>query len=218
VRLPWKVEGRDSAKVLPPPEARPTQIKTPHQTEYFFADVFSRAVACIIDIVILVVAILAAASVINAIFGPTIRFDRIVATAEGSAIVDHSLIALNGFVATLLSVGYFVISWMILSASPGQLLLALQVRNAADGGTLRLSRAILRWVLLFPPFSTAAFLTTTVPGASELIWASAPIWYLMLLATMALSPTKQGLHDRLAHSIVLRQSAHQPEVVPDERP
>jgi hypothetical protein len=212
------VEGRGSANMLPPLESRPTQTKTLHQTEYFFADVFSRLVACIIDIVILVVAILVAASVINAIFGPTVRFDPTVATAEGSAIVDTGLIVLNGIVATLLSVGYFVISWMILSASPGQLLLALQVRNAADGGTLRLSRAILRWVLLFPPFSTAAFLTTTVPGASEFIWASAPIWYLMLLATMVLSPTKQGLHDRLAHSIVLRQSARQPEVVPDERP
>ena len=212
------VEGRDSAHMLPPLESRPTQTKTPRQTKYFFADVFSRSVACIIDVVILVVAILVAASVINAIFGPTVRFDPIVATAEGSAIIDHSLIALNGFVATLLSGGYFVMSWMILGASPGQLLLALQVRNAADGGTLRLSRAILRWVLLFPPFSTAAFLTTTVPGASELIWASAPIWYLMLLATMALSPTKQGLHDRFADSVVLRQSAHQPKVVPDERP
>ncbi len=44
-----------------------------------------------------------------------------------------------------------------------------------------------------------------VPSTIALILAGfGLVWLLLLLYGMAQSPTKQGLHDRLAHSIVVR--------------
>lgn len=211
--------GHSNKDKLPPSQSQTTPAAaTASSAKYPFASGFRRLVACIIDIVILILVILVGASAINAVFGPTVRFNPTAVTPAGSAIVDNGLIVLNAIVANLLSAGYFVISWMILGASPAQLLLALQVRNETGGGTLSLSQAIIRWVLLFPPFGTVAFLMATVPGAGALIWASAPIWYLVLLTTTALSRSKQGVHDRLARSVVLRKRGHQLKGVADGTP
>lgn len=179
-------------------QAAPTAARVESE-DHPFASVLTRSIVCIIDIVILVVVILIGASVVNAVFGSAVRLDPYAVTAEGSLISDNGLIMLNAVVTTLLNAGYFVGSWTMLGGTPGQLLFKLQVRREADGGTLRSSQAILRWILLFPPCGIAAALA---PDLAALIWGSAPVWYLILLITTVGSPTKQGLHDRLAHTVV----------------
>jgi uncharacterized RDD family membrane protein YckC len=95
---------------------------------------------------------------------------------------------------------YFIGSWTGgRRATPGQRLLTIQVGNAFDGRALTLDQAIRRWLGLGEPL----VLFAAVPGLVGLsgLWF---IWAIVLLVTTATSPTKQGLHDRLANSAVVR--------------
>jgi hypothetical protein len=120
---------------------------------------------------------------------------------------DLGRIALDALLATGLSAAYFVLSWALLDGSPGQLALRMRVRDREGGDTLSMGRALARWILLFPPFATASALTAGMPRLGVLIWASAVVWYLILLLTAARSEMKQGLHDRIAASVVRMRRA-----------
>jgi hypothetical protein len=161
-----------------------------------------RLLAWVIDIFVVVVIILVVASVIAALFGPTVRIDRDAPTAAEMVTIDAGLVVLNTLVSIGLSAVYFTMSWTVFGSSPGQLLFRMRVRSTTDGSKLTIARAFARWALLFPPFGTVAALTADAPSLSALVWGSAPIWYLILLASTVRSPTRQGLHDRLARSVV----------------
>jgi hypothetical protein len=118
--------------------------------------------------------------------------------------VDKGLVALNALFATILSAAYFVVPWTRLGGSPAQLALRMRVRGDARGEALTIPRALLRWLLLFPPFATVSALAAGVPLLGWLVWGSALVWYLVLLLTTAQSETNQGLHDRIAGSVVRR--------------
>jgi len=161
-----------------------------------------RLAAWVIDVVVLTALIFAGASALAALLGPTIRFSPEAATLASTVTVDTSRVALSALVSTSLSGAYFVIPWVVLGASPGQLLLNIQVHGEAGGGALPPGRAIARWVLLLPPFGAVAALAVGAPSLSGLVWGSAPAWYLILLLTTVRSPMRQGLHDRIARSTV----------------
>lgn len=164
-----------------------------------------RLAAWVIDVVGVVALIMIGASVAAAVFGPTVRFRPDTATPATSVTVEEGRAVLNALVTASLSAAYFVIPWVVLSASPGQLLLRIQVRGETDGGTLTPRRAIARWILLFP--QTAAALTVGAPSLAALVWGSALVWYLILALTTARSASKQGLHDRIVRSVVRPRSA-----------
>jgi uncharacterized RDD family membrane protein YckC len=98
---------------------------------------------------------------------------------------------------------YFLWFWTAgRRATPGQRAFNLQVGNAFDGQPLTMSQAIARWlalgywvnlVVLLPFFAVA------VAG-----YAFSVIWWLIIGVSVAISPTKQGLHDRIARSAVVR--------------
>jgi hypothetical protein len=83
----------------------------------------------------------------------------------------------------------------------------MRVRGDAGGGALTLGRAVARWILLFPPFATVSALTAGVPRVGWFVWGGALAWYLVLLLTAARSETNQGLHDRIARSVVRKRRA-----------
>jgi uncharacterized RDD family membrane protein YckC len=105
-------------------------------------------------------------------------------------------------VATVVvSAAYFIASWSGgRRATVGQRLLKIQVGNAFDGRALSLDQAIRRWLGLGEPISLLGLLPGLV-GVVGFLWL---LWALVLLLTTATSPTKQGLHDRLANSAVVR--------------
>jgi uncharacterized RDD family membrane protein YckC len=76
----------------------------------------------------------------------------------------------------------------------------LQVGNAFDGRTLTIEQAIRRWIGLGLPIQALYVL----PGATASISALASLWYLVLLVSTAISPTRQGLHDRFAGSAMVQ--------------
>lgn len=173
-----------------------------------FASISRRFLAWIIDVFAVTVLIFVGVSVADEVFGPAARFHLEAATLPDVVAPDLGIVVLNALVATVLSAGYFVIPWAFLGGSPGQLALRMRVRaDDTVGGPLPVRQALTRWILLFPPFATVSALTVEVPSLGWLIWGSAPVWYLVLLLTTARSERKQGLHDRLAGSVVRTRRA-----------
>lgn len=167
-----------------------------------FTSVGRRLAAWVIDTVVVIALIFIGASAVAAVFGPAVRFPADATAFGASMTVDGDRVLLNALVSTSLSGTYFVIPWVVLGASFGQLLVKIQVRDETSRQTLAPGRAIARWILLLPPFGTIAALTAGTPSLGTLMWGSALLWYFILLFTTRRSATKQGLHDRIAHSVV----------------
>jgi hypothetical protein len=170
-----------------------------------FATVSRRSLAWIVDVVLVTALIFVGVAVVDALLGPTVRMHPEAASLEGVLAADSGRVVLNALLATGLSVSYFVVPWMLLGASPAQLALRMRVRDRTDGDALPLGRALARWILLFPPFATVSALTAGLPVVGALVWGAAVVWYVVLLLTTARSETNQGLHDRIARSVVLRR-------------
>ncbi len=95
---------------------------------------------------------------------------------------------------------YFVGMWTSQGrATIGMRLMKLQIGSAADGRTLSLGQATVRWVALGLPFQALYALPETAP-----LGALAGLWTLLLLVSTAISPTRQGVHDRLAGSAIVQ--------------
>ena len=169
-----------------------------------FAGIFRRSAAWVIDILAVTVLIFAGVSAVGKIVGPTVRFRPEAATLPGTVAVDKGMVVVDALVAIGLSAAYFVVPWTVLGASLGQLALRLRVRRDTGGKTLPVGRAVARWILLFPPVATVSALATGVPLLGWLLWGGAAAWYVLLFFTTAVSATKQGLHDRLARSVVCK--------------
>jgi uncharacterized RDD family membrane protein YckC len=102
-----------------------------------------------------------------------------------------------------LGVGFLYFAGMWTSAGRatiGMRVLKLQVGNAFDGRTLTMAQATRRWLALGLPLQGLSFL----PAASGPIGSIAFLWSLALLVSTAISPTRQGLHDRFANSAMVQ--------------
>ncbi|CAN5499595.1 hypothetical protein BH20CHL6_BH20CHL6_05080 [soil metagenome] len=126
-------------------------------------------------------------------------------------VLNPAGVLIQGVALLLISGGYFVFTWTKpgMRASLGMGALGLQVGNDTDGTTLTKNQAVLRWALVFGPPTLATF-ASNVATSGELIGIGGPIvlaslvWVMVLLITTALSPTKQGLHDRYARTVVVK--------------
>jgi hypothetical protein len=171
-----------------------------------FASVSRRSLAWIVDVVAVTVLIFVGVGILDAVFGPTVRTHPEATALEDVMAADAGRVALNALLATGLSAGYFVVPWAFLGGSPAQLALRMRIRGRPNGEALPVGRALARWILLFPPFATISALTAGMPFLGAVVWGTAVVWYLVLLLTTARSDTKQGLHDRIARSVVRMRS------------
>lgn len=172
-----------------------------------FASISRRLLAWLVDVVVVTILIFAAVSLIGAILGPAVRIHLHAATLEDTLAADLGRVLLDAIVATGLSAAYFVIPWVLVGGSLAQLALRMRVGAREGNETLSVGRALVRWILLFPPFATVSALAAGVPGVGAAIWLSAVVWYAVLLLTTARSDTKQGVHDRVAASVVRMREA-----------
>ena len=171
-----------------------------------FASVFRRSLAWIVDVVMVTVLIFVVVGIVEVVVGPTVRTHPEATALEDVLAADVGRVGVNALLATGLSAGYFVVPWAILGGSPAQLALRMRVRGRPDSEPLPVGRALARWILLFPPFATISALTAGMPLLGEVVWGIAVVWYLVLLLTTARSDTNQGLHDRIARSVVRMRS------------
>lgn len=132
-----------------------------------------------------------------------VRFDLDAYTAT----VDERLAVANAVLSVVLGGVYFVGSYLLLRASPGHLLLVMSLRPLDAAQRLSLASALVRWLLLAAPFGLASVVMTIVAGVADLAAVVAvSAWYVILLVTTARHPAKQGLHDRLARTIVVKRA------------
>jgi uncharacterized RDD family membrane protein YckC len=174
----------------------------------YYADVPNRIIALIIDAIIVGLVGLIIGIGLFAIFGsPT----NVTTVPDSSQPLGFRIETSTNWLATIISAvvglaisfGYYVYTWTRMRGTVGQRMLGMQVGNAADGATLTMDQAIRRWLALGGIFALAQFLNP-LPGLGILIGLISFIYVLALLVTTAQSPTKQGLHDQFAHTIVVK--------------
>lgn len=169
-----------------------------------FSTTGARFVAWIIDLVVVGILLVIIATLLEAI-GLRTRAPS-AASFGDPGFGDPYLVA--DPIGVLLTVGvsalYFVGSWSGgRRATLGQMLLSIQVGNAFDGRALTLEQAIRRWLGLGEVLSLLGALPGLAGTGSLLLFA----WSIVLLVTTATSPTKQGLHDKLANTAVVRPTS-----------
>jgi uncharacterized RDD family membrane protein YckC len=166
-------------------------------TGLVYADVPNRAIAYIIDSIILGVIF---AVVFGILAGIGLATSSIANGASSFNYLGGIIFALVGLA---ISAGYFIYTWTSMRATIGMRILGMQIGNAGDGKTLTTDQAVRRWLALGAPFSIVqAF--NPFPLLGILIGLAAFVWFLYLLYTTYSSPTKQGFHDVFANTMVVK--------------
>ena len=181
---------------------------TPGPAGLYYADVPNRIIALIIDAILLAIVGVVVGFLTAAIFGAPTTFTTI---PDASQPLGVRFETQTNFVSTLisalvglaLSAGYYIYMWTRKRGTIGQRALGMQVGNASDGAALTTEQAVRRWLALGGALSLAQFLNP-IPGLGVLIGLLSLVWVIALLVTTAQSPTKQGLHDQFANSIVVK--------------
>ena len=119
-----------------------------------YADVPNRAIAYIIDAIILAVIIVVVAGIVAAI---------------GFAAGGFISAVVIGIIGLAISAAYFIYTWTSMRASPGQRVLGLETVNAADGATITRDQAIRRWAFLFGPSVLSTVFQFTLAGQLGLV-------------------------------------------------
>ena len=174
----------------------------------YYADVPNRIIAQIIDAILVgIVGIIVGLVVYSVVGSP----QTVTTTPDPNAFLGLRIETSTNWVATIIgaivglviSAGYYIYTWTAMRGTIGQRALGMQVGNAADGATLTTEQAVRRWLALGGIFSLAQFLNP-LPGVGILIGLASLIWVIALLVTTAQSPTKQGLHDQFANTVVVK--------------
>ena len=192
-----------AAASAPPPAAT-----VPGQAGLVYADVPNRVIAQIIDAIIVGIVLVILGIILGGIFGAP---QTVTVVQDASQPLGFRTDVSTNFVSLLISTiigvavsaGYYIYTWTAMRGTIGQRLLSMQVGNAADGKSLTMEQAVKRWLALGGVFALAQLLQP-LPALGILIGLASLIWVIALLVTTAQSPTKQGLHDQFAGSVVVK--------------
>jgi uncharacterized RDD family membrane protein YckC len=173
------------ATYAPPPAPAPA---APGTAGFAYADVPNRAIAYIIDAIIVGILVVIVGAVLASI---------------GLATGNFVGVAVWSIVGLLIGAGYFIYTWTARRATIGMGILGMQVGNAGDGKTMTTEQAVRRWLAISAPSIVAqAFQGIAVVG--WVLWLAAFAWFIFLLWTTYQSPTKQGWHDHFANTMVVK--------------
>ena len=187
----------------PPPTtgwaAPPPPAPVPGAAEFVYADVPNRAIAYIIDAIII--------GIITAIIGAILSGLGLAAVTiePGTLNASYSIVGLilSIIVGSLISAAYFIYTWTSMRATIGMRVLGMQIGNAGDGKTLTTNQGIRRWLAIATP-SLLAQIFFPLPLIGFLLALASLAWFIFLVYTTAKSPTKQGYHDILANTQVVK--------------
>ena len=166
-----------------------------------YADVPNRAIAYIIDSIIVGVLILVIGIVLAGVGLAT-------STITANATVETNYVAavIFGLIGIAISGAYFVYTWTSMRATIGMKLLGMQIGNAGDGTTLTTNQAFRRFAALSAP-GVLAQVFQPIPLIGLILSLVAIGWVIYLLYTTAKSPTKQGWHDVFANTQVVKAAS-----------
>jgi uncharacterized RDD family membrane protein YckC len=190
-----------------PPPAAPTGgwAAPPPPTQagpagFFYADVPNRAIAYIIDGILLAIV----SVILFAILGG-IGLNIVTINVNNPGLIEYNYVAslILAIASLAINAAYFVYTWTSMRGTVGMKVLGMQVGNAGDGKTLTMDQAIRRWIALGAPFSLVqAF--NPLPGIGVVLGLAAFAYFIFLLWTTYSSPTKQGFHDKFANTMVVK--------------
>src|SRR6476620_5251503 len=169
-------------------EWRPATVEAGPAAGIAYADLTTRIVAYIIDVVILVIV----GFVVNLVLLTT--FIAAIVTTGSALFLLLSVVVL--VVDVLLAGIYFIYTWTNLKASPGQRILGMLTVSESDGSVLTFNQALARFVIMFAPGFVGLILS--LAGLACTIY---------LVYTTANDPKRQGFHDHYAHSVVIKPTA-----------
>jgi uncharacterized RDD family membrane protein YckC len=167
---------------------------------FFYADVPNRTIAYIIDVIIVGIVGFIVAAVVGGVMGGIVNYNIL---SPGFGGINYGALIAVTVVGLAINAAYFMYTWVAMRGTVGMKLLGMQIGHESDGRTLTYQEAGLRWLLLGAPFGLAQLLNAW-PGLGMVISLLGLVWLIALLVTTAQSPTKQGLHDRYAHSMVVK--------------
>jgi uncharacterized RDD family membrane protein YckC len=162
---------------------------------FYYADVPNRAIAFIIDYIIFFIALIIIGAITVAIFGSNVGFVQVQTTT--SVLVQQIL----GY---LVGAAYFIYMWVNMRGTIGMRLLGMQIGNETDGRTITYQQGFLRYAVMFGPGFVAGLISSFALTLGAIASLISVIWFFALVYTTATSRTKQGLHDKYAHTMVVK--------------
>ena len=203
----------------PPPEAPPPPAGPPSQMPpqpawmqnltstapvagpagLFYADLPNRIIAYIIDVILLAI-VGAIVTAITGSFMPVVQFDFV-----NGFHYNYLAAIINAVISGGISAAYFIYTWTAMRGTLGMKVLGMQIGSEKDGTTLTMDQAIRRW-LAVGGWITIAQALNPLPLLGILIGLVALGYVIYLLYTTAQSPTKQGFHDHLVGSMVVKEA------------
>ncbi len=163
-----------------------------------YADVPNRAIAYIIDAILV--------GILNLIVGAVLGglgFSPGTLNPDLTFTINYVGLFVVGLVGLLISAAYFIYTWTSMRATIGMRLLGMQIGNAGDGQALTMNQAIRRYLALSAP-AILAQVASPIPLIGLVLSLFALAWAIFLIYTTANSPTKQGWHDHYANSQVVK--------------
>ena len=192
-----------SAPGAPPPAPAPSPaggwqapppVAMPGIPGFVYADVPNRFIALIIDGFVMLLGLIVIGVALAAV---GFRAGVLTTGTEFRASLIYAVISV------VFGGAYFLYTWTSMRASVGMKVLGMQLGNAFDGKTLTMEQAIKRYLALWGP-STLSGAFNGLTGIGALISLVVLFYLVYLLYTTAKSPTKQGLHDIFANSVVVK--------------
>jgi uncharacterized RDD family membrane protein YckC len=178
--------------------APPPPVQTGPES-FVYADVPNRAIAYIIDAIIVAIV----AGIVGAILAGIGLSTGSFATGTLNFSVNVVGLIVSAIVGAAISAAYFVYTWTNMRGTLGMKALGMQIGNAGDGKTLTMDQATRRWLVIAAPGILAQVLFV-IPALGLLLGLAAFAWFIFLLWTTYSSPTKQGFHDTFANTMVVK--------------
>ena len=198
--------GSEAPQSPPPAEPAPTTQWAPPPPPvqagpagFVYADVPNRAIAYIIDSIIVAVI----AGIITGLLGGFGLHAVTIVPGTLDFTYDYFALIISAIAGLVIGLAYFVYTWTAMRGTVGMKVLGMQIGNAGDGKTLTMDQAIRRALVISGPGVVAQALYP-LPGIGALLLLAAFLWFCYLLYSTWKSPTKQGFHDVFAHTMVVK--------------
>jgi len=188
---------------MPPGAPQPVGYVTPPPAGFVYVGFWRRLGAYVIDSIIVAIPVgilewpLVLQPTINQVISQLklAQNGQPVSSISFSTLVPWSTLLLVGLFGALISFLYFGLQVAFYDRTIGMRVIGARVARADNGGRIGLDKAVLRSTIFWVPalFGFAPY-------------ASTPLGLLVLLAAIwvAFNPRKQGLHDLLAGTVVIR--------------
>ena len=199
----WQAAPRPPVPPNVPPPPPPSwsanltsTVPTPGPAGFVYADVPNRSIAMVIDIIAMAVVYFIIGIITLGLFGSSGDF---VQTPSVTSLLVQSVISYAIWAA------YFIYLWTAQRGTLGMRMLGMQIGDESDGRALTVNQAVTRFAVLFGPQIVIGILTSCIPSLG-LVGLIGLVWLIYVLVSISQSPTKQGIHDKYARTMVVKSA------------